>query len=165
MPGVAAGIPLIQRRLDAVQNFREGVNLMKHLLRGTAVAAVLVIAAPVWAQTPPAPSQPAPYAQPAPSQPAPYKERHAYRKHHKRYVGHMRGYHARGSTAPNDNVADQLNAQQLGRAGGGMGGAPGGMGGAPGPAYGGPRTAPYGQPNQIYGIPGAGQPSPSPPPQ
>jgi hypothetical protein len=137
---------------------------MNHLLTGTAFAAVLVIAAPVWAQTPPSGTQPAPYAQPAPpqpapyAQPAPYKERHAYRKHHKRYVGHMRGYRARGSSAPNDNVADQLNAQQLGRAGGGMGG-------APGPAYGGPRTAPYGQPNQIYGIPGAGQPSPSPPPQ
>jgi hypothetical protein len=144
---------------------------MNHLLTGTAFAAALVIAAPVWAQTPPSGTQPAPYAQPAPpqpapyAQPAPYKERHAYRKHHKRYVGHMRRYHARGSGAPNDNVADQLNAQQLGRAGGGMGGAPGGMGGAPGPAYGGPRTAPYGQPNQIYGIPGAGQPSPSPPPQ
>jgi hypothetical protein len=85
------------------------------------------------------------------------------------HVIRMRRHHARGGldrgASPSDNVADQLNAQQLGRAGGGMGGAPGGMGGAPGAAYGGPRTAPYGQPNQIYGIPGAGQPSPSPPPQ
>jgi hypothetical protein len=103
---------------------------MNHLLTGTAFAAALVIAAPVWAQTTPYGTQPAPYAQPAPprpapyaqpappqpapyAQPAPYKERHAYRKHHKRYVGHTRRYYARGSSAPNDNVANQLNRQEL----------------------------------------------------
>jgi hypothetical protein len=147
-------------------NYREG-NAMKHLSSGAALAAALVIAAPAWAQTTPYGTQPAPYAQPAPppapyaqpapppapyaqpapppapyAQPAPYKERHAYRKHHKRYVGHMRGYHARGSSAPNDNVADQLNAQELGR----MGGSPPGMPyGQPGGSYG----ASYGRPNQI----------------
>jgi hypothetical protein len=72
----------------------------------------------------------------------------------------------RGSSRASDNMANQLNAEEAARnAGGGMAAAPGRMGGAPAPAYGGPRTAPYGQPNQIYGIPGAGQPSPSPPPQ
>jgi hypothetical protein len=133
---------------------------MKHLSSGAALAAALVIAAPAWAQTTPYGTQPAPYAQPAPPQPAPYarpapyKERHAYRKHYKRYVRHMRGYHARGSSAPNDNVADQLNAQQLGRAGGSPPGMPYGR-------PGGSTVAPYGQPNELQGIPGAGQPSAS----
>jgi hypothetical protein len=79
----------------------------------------------------------------------------------------VRHHHAtrRGSARSSDNMANQLNAQEAARnSGGGMGGAPApAMGGAPAPAYGGPRTAPYGQPNQLYGIPGAGQPSASTP--
>jgi hypothetical protein len=138
------------------------IKAMKYVLSGTAVAAALVIAAPVWAQTA-APMTPSPSAPSATS--APMGSMGSHMRSHRVKARH---HHAtrRGSASASDNVANQLNAQEAARnAGGGMGGAPGGMGGAPAPAYGGPRTAPYGQPNQIYGIPGAGQPSPSPPPQ
>jgi hypothetical protein len=51
---------------------------------------------------------------------------------------------------PSDDMANQLNAQEsVSHAGGGMPAM-----GAPGS----PRNQ-YGQPNQVYGIPGAGQPS------
>jgi hypothetical protein len=142
---------------------------MKYVLSGTAIAAALVIAAPVWAQTavPMTPSSSAPSATSAPIG--------SMGSHMRSHPVKARRHQAtrRGSARGSDNIANQLNAQELARNGGGgmagppggMGGAPGGMGGAPAPAYGGPRTAPYGQPNQIYGIPGAGQPSPSPPPQ
>jgi hypothetical protein len=120
---------------------------MKYALSGTAIAAVLVIAAPVWAQTA------APMA-PSSDQPMQHHVTH-HRGHH--HVVHHRGAGSSG------NVANQLNAQEVARnSGGGMGGAPlpagAGMGGAPAPEYGGPRNQ-YGQPNQVYGIPGAGQPS------
>jgi len=66
--------------------------------------------------------------------------------------GHCSSWVAR-KARPGDVVANQLNTQEVARnSGGGMGGAP---------AYGRP-TGPYGQPNQLYGIPGAGQASPSP---
>jgi hypothetical protein len=158
-------------------------STMKHLLSGVAVVAALAIAVPVWAQTQPAPyTQPAPpqtYAQPAPPQtyaePKPYKERHAYRKHHKRYAGHTRTHYGRGSRAPQDNIANQLNAQELGRVGGGpaprMGGPYGGGYGQPSPrqggGYGDRLMAPgtlgggYGQPAPTQGIPGGNQPSAS----
>jgi hypothetical protein len=106
---------------------------MKHLLSGTAMAAALVIAAPVWAQTA------------APMAPSTAKPMQHHVMHHH---GHHHVVHHRGGTSPSDNVANQLNAQQA-------------AGMAPAPAYGRP-TGPYGQPNQIYGIPGAGQASPSP---
>jgi hypothetical protein len=141
---------------------------MNHLLSGTALAAALVIAAPVWAQTPMTPSSRTPAATaPTAAPEAPM----ATKAHHKRMHQHataQRGKKARGASS-SDNMANQLNAQEVARnSGGGIGGAPapaygGGMGGAPAPAYGGPRTAPYGQPNQLYGIPGAAQPSPSGP--
>ena len=51
----------------------------------------------------------------------------------------------RGRAGSPGDIAGQLNAQEAARVGGG----------AP---YGGP-VGPYGQPNQLYGIPGAGQPS------
>jgi hypothetical protein len=140
---------------------------MNHLLTGTAFAAALAIAAPVWAQTPttqnpagapstttaapytqsapPATSQTAPYAQQAPTRPmapsatapAPYSTtenatepmpgRHAtHRAHHGRYAGHMRSMHrmrhaplaGRGSRAPSDNMANQLNREELGHVSG-----------------------------------------------
>jgi hypothetical protein len=159
---VAARIPF---GLAAETGSNREDQAMKYVLSGTAIAAALVIAAPVWAQTPMTPSSRTPAATaPTAAPEAPM----ATKAHHKRMHQHataQRGKKARGAS-PSDNMANQLNAQEAARnAGGGMGGAPGGMGGAPAPAYGGPRTAPYGQPNQIYGIPGAGQPSPSPPPQ
>src|SRR5207249_3337255 len=74
--------------------------------------------------------------------------RHVVRRAHRaRHAGHMRMHRAR-SSAPDDNVANQLNAQQLGR-----------MGGGPGVA--GPYGAGYGQPSPTQGMPGAYQPSAS----
>jgi len=135
---------------------------MKYLLNGTAIAAALVIAAPVWAQT----SAPVSPSTPSASTDAPMKT-HKIIRPHRTHTGQQkvsrRGASRRG-TGANDNIANQLNAQEAARnSGGGMGGAPapaygGGMGRAPAPAYGGPRNV-YGQPNQTYGIPGAGQPS------
>ena len=93
---------------------------MKHLLTGVAIAAALVIAAPAWAA-----------------------------QHH---LAHYRGHHHvtnhRGATS-SDNMADQLNAQELARAsGGGMTSAAAMMGSHP---------SPYGQPSPTQGIPGAWQ--------
>jgi hypothetical protein len=168
MPGMTAGSP-----------FRNSgkIEAMKHLLSGTAIAAALVIAAPVWAQA--APMKPSPTALSARSAPMGSHMR-SHRVDHRVNARH---HHARrrGSARPSDHVANRLNAQEIARnSGGGMGGAPapaygggmggapapaygGGMGGAPAPAYGGPTTGPYSQPNQLYGIPGAGQPSASGP--
>ena len=106
---------------------------MKQLLSGTAVALALVIAAPVWAQTT------------TPSSDT--KVRH--------HVTHHSGHHAthrmsrRG--APNENNANQLNAQQL-TGSGAPSASPGGMGSYP---------SPYGQPNPEQGIPGAGAQAPA----
>jgi hypothetical protein len=123
---------------------------MKHLLSGTALAAAMVLAAPVWAQTnstmtrsstAPAASTAAPMA--------PMATERA-RLHRVRTVRHrtVRRGKARGM-APSDSVANQLNAQEAARRGGG------------GPSPMGAATGPYGQPNQIQGMPGAGQPSAS----
>jgi hypothetical protein len=132
---------------------------MKHLLSGAAIAAALVIAAPVWTQTNAAPMMPsaAPSATSAPKDTmgSPIGIHQVKARHHRTA--------RRGSGS--DNIANQLNAQEVARnSGGGMAPAPSprGMGGAPAPAYGGPRNE-YGQPNQIYGMPGAGQPSASGP--
>jgi hypothetical protein len=111
---------------------------MKYVLSGTAIAAALVIAAPVWAQTA------------APMAPSSDKPMHHRVMHHR---GHHHVVHHRGAGS-SDNIANQLNAQQAARTAGGA------MGGAPAPAYG-RATGPYGQPNQVYGIRGAGQASPS----
>jgi hypothetical protein len=119
---------------------------MKHLLSGTAIAAALVIAAPVWAQTSAIPMRPsaAPTAVSAPND--------TMGSHMRIHRVKARHRHAtrRGSASPSDNMAGQLNAQEAAR-----------NAGPPAPAYGG-ATNVYGQPNQVYGIPGAGQPSPSP---
>ena len=171
--------------------YRE-VEAMNHLLSGTAFAAALAIAAPVWAQTPttpnpagapstttaapytqsapPATSQTAPYAQQAPTRPmapsatapAPYSTTEnatepMRRAHHGRYAGHMRMHrmrHApsasRGSRAPNDNIANQLNSQELGRVSGNS---------APPAGY-----SPQGNPQQgqPQGYPQQGQPPSGP---
>jgi hypothetical protein len=66
-------------------------------------------------------------------------------------------------SSPSDNVANQLNAQELGRVGGSPPGMPYGRpGGSTAAPYGrqggstGATVAPYGQPNELQGIPGAG---------
>jgi hypothetical protein len=133
---------------------------MKHLLNGVAIIATLAIAAPVWAQTsaPMTPSSRAPAAAapaaPAASAAAPAPM--ATKARHKRVVhrGTRRGMARRASP---DSMANQLNAQELQRVGGGGGRnlmAPGTLGGG------------YGQPSPTQGIPGGDQPSASshPPP-
>jgi hypothetical protein len=158
---VAAGIPPIKRRRKPSRNHPPGGStVMKHLLSGTAVAAVLVLAAPVWAQTrsPTAPSSPS--TAPSASTAAPMEPMGSHKmRSHRTRTGHKMVRHgaSRRGTGPNDNIANQLNAQELARSGGGMAPAP-----APAPASGGRKTGPYGQPNQLYGVPGAGQASPSP---
>jgi hypothetical protein len=127
---------------------------MNHLLTGTAFAAALVIAAPVWAQANAPMTRSSPAVPPSASTAAPMtsKARHhqvRMRRHHVTRRGMGR------QASPSDNVADQLNAQQLGRAGGSPPGMPYGR-----PA-GGSTVGPYGQPNELQGIPGAGQPSAS----
>jgi hypothetical protein len=120
---------------------------MKHLLSGTAFAAALVIAAPVWAQTSAIPRPPA--APTAAS--APHDTMGSHARIHRVKARHRHATR-RGTGRASDNMASQLNAQEAARNAGA---------GAPPPAYGRPTNA-YGQPNQVYGIPGAGQPSPSP---
>jgi len=119
---------------------------MKHLLSGTAIAAALVIAAPVWAQTSATPTKPS--AAPSTAS-APMGSTGSHMRSH---GVKARRHHAtrRGSASASDNVAGQLNAQEAAR-----------TARAPAPAYGGATNVDC-QPNQVYGIPGAGQPSPSP---
>jgi hypothetical protein len=149
---------------------------VKHLLNGVAIVVALAVAAPVWAQTaaPMTPSSGAPAAAPPAAATAP-----AAKARHKR-VSHSRASHGkamrRGTarrTSP-DNIANQLNAQELARVGSssapdmagsrswGYGqpnpaqsGAPGNLM-APGTLGGG-----YGQPAPTQGIPGGNQPSAS----
>jgi len=132
---------------------------MKRLLSGTVIAAALVIAAPAWAQTSASPMTP-PSAPSATS--TPMGSMGSHMRSHRVKARHHATRHGKGRAGSSDNVANQLNAQEAAKnAGGGMGGAPApAMGGAAAP--GGPRNA-YGQPNQIYGMPGAGQPSASGP--
>ena len=107
---------------------------MKHLLSGVALAAVLAIAAPVWAQSPMSPSTPTAPPSAAPNDAAtPAMEparprRHAQRTHAQpRSRTHTRSTHRGrrpyyGWGRPGDHVANQLNAQELGRVGGGWSG-------------------------------------------
>ena len=121
----------------------------------------------------PSPSQTAPYAQPAPTQPRapsatapapssttenatePMPKRHAmHRGHQGRQAAHTRSTHrmrhaplaSRGSRAPNDNIANQLNSQELGRVSGSS---------APPAGYAPPG---YPQQGQPQGYPQQGQP-------
>src|SRR5258705_10136465 len=120
---------------------------MKHLLSGVALAAVLAIATPIWAQAPstppgatPPPSAPASSAATSTGAPAasekgaaalgataspwvqPKPRRHAHRVRRYARYGYYPyyGYYRWGS--PTDHMARQLNAQQL--YGGGWGGGP-----------------------------------------
>src|SRR3954453_7754153 len=102
---------------------------MKHLLSGTAIAAALVIAAPVWAQTSATPMKPSAAPSTASAPMGSHMRSHGVKARH---------HHAtrRGSASASDNVAGQLNAQEAAR-----------TARAPAPAYGG-ATNVYGQPNQ-----------------
>ena len=126
---------------------------MKHLLNGVAIAAALAIAAPVWAQTG-APMTPSPRAPAAASTAAPAPM--ATKAHSKRVTHRRTARRGKARMARSDSMANQLNAQELSRAGGGGRNpmAPGTLGGG------------YGQPSPTQGIPGGDQPSASshPPP-
>jgi hypothetical protein len=152
---------------------------MKHLLSGVAIVAALAVAVPVWAQTaaPMTPSSGAPAAAAPATAPAPAAKARHKRVSHSR-VSHSRVSHSkamrRGTarrTSP-DNIANQLNAQELARVGSSS--APDMAGsrgyGQPNPAQSGAAgnlEAPgtlgggYGQPAPTQGIPGGNQPSAS----
>jgi len=140
---------------------------MKYLLNGVAIAAALTIAAPVWAQTSTAPMTPSSPAAPAASTSAPMEPRASHRmRAHRRtrtsqHIVRRRGTARQGGA--NDNIADQLNAQELSRVGSSTPGMSPGMSPAPGTAPGmaWPQGGGYGQPSPTEGIPGAGQPSAS----
>jgi hypothetical protein len=140
---------------------------MNHLFSGTALAAALAIAAPVWAQTtaPSTPSSPATAAA-VPSSPkatsTPHKRinvhRHTYHHaYHHAYDHHAYRYHAYQRVSRGD-IANRLNAEELGRVGSSP--APG-VAGAYGWGYG-QGGGVYGQPSPTQGIPGAWQSSASP---
>jgi hypothetical protein len=131
---------------------------MNYLLSATALAAALAIAAPVWAQ---APTNPNPAGAPSTSAtaPAPYSTtENATEPMPKRHAGHMRSVHrmrhaplaSRGSRAPNDSMANQLNSEELSRLSGSS---------APPAGY-----APQGYPQQgrPQGYPQQGQPPSGP---
>jgi hypothetical protein len=87
---------------------------MKHLMHGATIAAALAIATPVWAQTgaPMTPASPgAPSVSMAPDTTA-AAPRHRARHH--RPVRHS-ARSGRGGNASADNVASQLNQQELSR--------------------------------------------------
>jgi hypothetical protein len=110
---------------------------MKHLLSGIAVAAVLALAVPASAQTSPSHNEPTAGKASSVQSHAPRKARHARVMHRKHMMKHaamtrhharlhaanMRPMHrmttARLSRTPSDNVANQLNRQELDRMSGG----------------------------------------------
>jgi hypothetical protein len=130
---------------------------MKHLLSGTAFAAALVSLAllPLAANAvPTGPAMPTVGSVPGvelvvgSSGNAEQHTSTARKARHHHGARHSVARHGR----PSESMANQLNAQEsASHAGGGMSAPP--MG-----APGSPRNQ-YGQPNQVYGIPGAGQPS------
>jgi hypothetical protein len=128
---------------------------VKHLLSGLAVATALSMTAPVWAQTSaptaPTPSPGAAASGPMAEEPAATSKRHhrqAQRRHHATQRHASRG--SRGSRAPSDNMANQLNAEELSRSQGGVGGS------MPPPNYGQQPVSP-----QMQGVPQQGGVRPS----
>ena len=149
---------------------------MKYLLNGVAIAAVLVIAAPAWAQavpgqpnlqkgipgagtaspttnSPPSAPMPAPMAPAATAPMGPPPPMATSQPSHM-----PKGHRASASSKPRHRAmkpvattADQLNAQELTTL----------QGGAPPPPM--PMTSVPGQPSLQQGMPGAGNVSPSPP--
>jgi len=158
-----------------IQNTTEDRG-MKHLLNGVAIAAVIAIAAPAWAQTVPgqpslqqgmpkagtaspsagAPSNAAPMA---PAAAAPMAPGTTATGQPNRTMGMPKAHHASASNKSRHHVprravassADQLNAQELTTLQGG---------GAPPPM---PGSGVPGQPSLQTGMPKAGTPSPSAP--
>jgi hypothetical protein len=145
-------------------------------LSGVAIAAALAVAAPVWAQTaaPMTPSSGVPAAAPPAAAAAPAaKARHKRVSHSHKQVSHSKAMR-RGTarrTSP-DNIANQLNAQELARVGSSsapdMAGSRGyGQPNPPQSGAAGNLEAPgtlgggYGQPAPTQGIPGGNQPSAS----
>jgi hypothetical protein len=129
---------------------------MKHLLMsGTAIAAALVSVAPLAANAvPTGPSKPMVGSArgvelvAGSSGNADQYTSAARKARHHHGAKHSVARHGPSS----DSMANQLNAQEsANHTGGGM----------PAPAMGAPGSPrnQYGQPNQVYGIPGAGQPS------
>jgi len=115
---------------------------MKHLLNGVAIAAALVIAAPVWAQAPtttPAPAAPAEAApaaaappaaeaapaaeSPAPAEKAPMKHAAMKQRHHRPMRRMARRGHMHKMNA-GDAMTNQLNREELARIQGGPSGPP-----------------------------------------
>jgi hypothetical protein len=133
---------------------RSGGTNVKHLLSGVAIAAVMAIAAPVWAQAP-SPAVPpiaavATTAAPPSAAPMPRAKRPA----------------RRGIGTPKDRVADQLNRAELGRTFPPAAAAAPVLPAAPGyaPAYPPPPyPPPRGYPPAYYPPPW-GYPPPYPPP-
>src|SRR6187397_968429 len=96
---------------------------MKHLLNGVAIAAVLAIAAPAWAQAPMTPGAPAPGAAPpaaaaaAPAAPKAAKQRH----HRPMRTAAKGGKRGKVRVGAGDSMTSQLNREELARiSGGGM---------------------------------------------
>jgi len=99
---------------------------MKHLLNGVAIAAVLAIAAPAWAQAPMSPGAPAGAAPPAAAAAQPAAPKAAKQRHHRPVRHAAKGKRGKVRTASGDSMTEQLNREELARIGGGappMGGA------------------------------------------
>jgi len=154
----------------------ERSKAMNHLLSGTALAAALLIAAPVWAQTTTTktmPSSPAPAATTAPAgaaatpaapvaTTAPHKRMAVHHRvsHHaanRHAANRSHRYHASYRVRPGD-IAKQLNAQELGRIGSST--ATAATAGSYGWGYD-QGAGGYGQPSPTQGMPGAWQSSAS----
>jgi len=125
------------------RNWESG-NARKTALSGIAIAAVFAITVPVWAQTsaPTTPSTPsAGAAAPGPmaEEPAATTKRHHRRAQRRQHAGQRHASH--GSRAPSDNMANQLNAEELSRSQGGAGGS------MPPPGYGQQQVPPQMQGN------------------
>jgi hypothetical protein len=118
---------------------------MKHLLNGVAIAAVLAMAVPAWAQAPvPGAGQPSPTTG-IPKAGTPSASTGSAISHEQMTtMAHRRAMRRAARRAPVATPADQLNGQELARIQGGAPPAP--------PAA----TGPYGQPNNTRGIPGSG---------
>jgi hypothetical protein len=95
---------------------------MKHLLNGVAIAAVLAISAPAWAQNtnaPMTPAAPAP-AKPMAKKPMAKKPMHMAMRHHWHHAWHHHWRHHAGG----DAMTEQLNREELARIQGGNMSAP-----------------------------------------
>jgi hypothetical protein len=112
---------------------------MKHLLNGVAIAALLAITAPAWAQTPPPPAPMAPPAPSAPSAPAapaapmaakPAPMPMAKPVVHHRWHHHW-GWHHDWRWAEGDRMTEELNRAELARIEGHLPPGPGPWGGPP----------------------------------